>query len=165
MKKIITLALCLLMALSMASCSSQTAESEETSSTATETAETEVSEESEEATFDSSWADNEYKALIPEPPLYEYSTEITEGEGYTLCTMLNTAPPTTDYLHITEDTFLGYMDQLQLVGYNENVVNMKTAGSSINFSASKGNIRVDMEYCIWDEDSGYIVYVDIYEYH
>lgn len=164
MKKIITLALCLLMSRSMASCSSQTAETEKTSasSPSSETAET---EESSPATFDSNWTNNEYATLIPEPPLYEYSTEITEGEGYTLCTMMNTASPSTDYLHITEETFLAYTDQLQQIGYNENLVNMKTSGSSITFSAWKDNIQVDMEYCIWDEESGYIVYIDIYEHH
>lgn len=149
MKKITTLALCLLMALSMASCSNQAAKTEENSP----------------ATFDSSWADNEYAALIPEPPMYEYSTEIKEEENYTLCSMMNTASPTADYLHITEDTFFAYMDQLQEIGYNENIVNMKTHNTCIVFSAWKDNVQVAMEYNIWNSESGYISFIDIYKYH
>lgn len=79
MKKTIALVLCLLMVVSLAACGGQeTADESSASAEQTETAEptteeTSQPEESGEPAFDTSWASNDFEAMIPELPFTDWT--------------------------------------------------------------------------------------------
>lgn len=108
MKKAIALVLTLLMVLSLAACSGQTdkpAEStqqtEQIETTTPESSETEPQETEEptvaetEPAFDTSWASNEFEAMLPELPFTGWTTTQEDDRTYNMeLGGLNTSPAT-----------------------------------------------------------------------
>lgn len=170
MKKIIALVLCLLMMVSLAACSGQTTaeESSSTQSTAqtetasSETGETQQPEESTESvaaeapaepeeetpSFDTSWASNEFEAMIPELPFTGWTVNKETDTVYELelggLKTANGASTATGFEE-DKDALITYINSLPAYGFTveetgENYSWLVTTGegNTIEFMCAEG---------------------------
>ena len=124
MKKIIALALCLMMTLSMAACggessSAPTASSAPEGTVSFSQSQQDSSEESSsedalpEVSFDNSWAANEFESLIPQPPFEGWSGQQEGNSVYKMETSQANADGSGTYY----DQFAAYASSLADCGY------------------------------------------------
>lgn len=168
MKKTIVILLSLLMALSLASCGSPEPDAGQSSQTPSQTESSDTSAESsdpvsdgaeelppesgdEAPAFDTSWAGNEFEALLPELPFTGWTTEQESDQVYTMeLGGLNTSPATNPPDSGEEDgadknLLLAYLDSLS--GYGFTVEETGTdyqwlatdaAGNTMEFQCAEG---------------------------
>ena len=169
MKKTVALMLCLLMAVSLAACGSQTAADESNNTQSTDLSETAssgtdeseqpedseesveaVPDESEEETpaFDTSWASNEFEAMIPELPFTGWTVVEETDTVYELelggLRTANGADTATGFEE-DKDALIAYINSLPAYGFtveetgeNYSWVVTNSEGNTVEFICGDG---------------------------
>jgi len=136
MKKILIIAVCLAMLLSLAACNKADSEKDDSAvsdevttennsqETEDDTTEEETTEPESETAFDTSWAANDYEKLIPQPPMQIARSYQDENNKWTITNLISGSkladdpkyPVTAD---VAKGDFLAYLDLLRTLGFVE----------------------------------------------